>query len=307
MSLRIIEPGLHSRIVDAGRPHSRGLGVPIGGAADRAAWRLGNALLGNPVDVPALEITLLGPTLLAEQPVGLVVYGAAFSLQVDGQVFLAGQPFRLGAGHTLKIGGTQRGTRGYLCVTGGFKAPWRLGSRSSLEPLLSGVVLDCGNDSVPSHRLPSILASDLLQPEVPSKLFRVISGPQADWFPANWINQIYRVTTDSDRMGIRLHGTPLARTGSQMISEPVVTGTIQVTNEGQCIILGVDGQTIGGYPKIAHVIQADRDRLAQCSPGDRLTFSTVSREHAAEQARERRRREAIWLLRLQNAERASVA
>jgi len=100
-------------------------------------------------------------------------------------------------------------------------------------------------------------------------------------------------------MGIRLTGPALPRTGREMISEPVAPGTIQITNEGQPIILGVDGQTIGGYPKIAQVITADRDRLAQCRPGETITFTQVTLGEAENAARQARRLAQEWRLRLE--------
>jgi len=109
---------------------------------------------------------------------------------------------------------------------------------------------------------------------------RVISGAQADWFDAaEFFNQSFSVTLASNRMGLRLSGKPLTRPQREMISEPVASGTVQVLNDGQCVILGVDGQTIGGYPKIAHVISADLDLLGQLRPGQEVRFKLVDLNH----------------------------
>src|SRR5204863_232510 len=106
MSLIVLEPGIDSRIVDAGRPRTRSLGVPVGGAADRRSLALGNALVGNPPDAPALEITLSGPTLVADADTGMCVFGAPFRLDRDTDSVPAGHTFTLQAGQTLHIGGT---------------------------------------------------------------------------------------------------------------------------------------------------------------------------------------------------------
>ena len=143
MSLRVAAPGLLSLLVDGGRTNWRSLGVPLGGAADRAAFALGNALVGNAPDALALEITLAGPTLEAIHPTACVVFGAAFALAVNGEARTAGTTFTLHPGDVLTIGGTATGVRGYVCVAGGFDAPTILGSRSALDPIRKGDVLTC--------------------------------------------------------------------------------------------------------------------------------------------------------------------
>lgn len=114
-------------------------------------------------------------------------------------------------------------------------------------------------------------------------VLRVLPGLQADWFdePA-FFDQEFTVTPALDRMGIRLQGRPLLFPERELISEPVCPGAVQVTPVGQAIVLGVDGQTIGGYPKIAQVIQADLDRLGQLRPGQRLRFQKVGLDEAFE-------------------------
>ena len=111
MSLRVLSPGTHTLIVDAGRPASRGLGVPVGGPADRGSLALGNALVGNPPFAPALEITLSGPTLLAEIDVGMCVFGSPFRMECNGDSIASGHTFSLKEGETLQIGGTPAGTQ----------------------------------------------------------------------------------------------------------------------------------------------------------------------------------------------------
>ncbi len=99
-------------------------------------------------------------------------------------------------------------------------------------------------------------------------------------------------------MGLRLSGEPLNFPARELVSEPISPGAVQVTRDGQCIVLGVDGQTIGGYPKIAHVISADLDLLAQLRPGDQVRFVSVSQEEARERYRQRQRKLGQWQERL---------
>src|SRR5262245_48897649 len=119
VALEVLQPGLCTLVVDTGRPHHRGLGVPRGGAADRTSLALGNALVGNAPDAAALEVALAGPTLRATGPVAAVLFGAAFELASDRRLLAAGKTFTLQAGEVLQVGGCRRGARAYLCVGGG--------------------------------------------------------------------------------------------------------------------------------------------------------------------------------------------
>lgn len=275
MSLRVLSPGVCSLVVDAGRPWARPLGVAVGGAADAESLAIGNALLGNPPHAPSLEIALVGPTLVAESDVAFVVAGAAFPLWIDGEPHAVHESHSLRAGQTLRIGPCASGCRGYVCVAGGFHGRVVLGSCSALAPLVAGDVLNCESSHGPRRRLDRP-TSWLVGP------IRCIPGPQADWFDQAFFETEYTVSAASNRMGVRLEGPAIPRPVREMVSEPVSPGAVQITNDGRPIVLGVDGQTIGGYPKVAHVISADLDRLGQLRPGDRCRFVCVA-EDAAEQ------------------------
>jgi len=167
--------------------------------------------------------------------------------------------------------------RAYLCVQGGIQAKIVLGSRSALEPLRAGDLLPCPTGSIHGR----YARPNLVWNREPATL-HVLDGPQAEWFdrPA-FFGQEFTIRPASNRMGLRLSGTPLAMAERELVSEPVSPGAVQVTKDGQCIILGVDGQTIGGYPKIAHVIKADLDKLGQLRTGDSVRFVKVTLEEAA--------------------------
>jgi biotin-dependent carboxylase-like uncharacterized protein len=294
MSLHVIEAGLSTWVVDAGRENCRSLGVPVGGAADRAALALGNGLVGNPPYTAALEINLSGPTLLASRPLACVLYGAPFELFCGQRTLRAGHTFMLAKDEQLRIGGTGLGMRAYLCVQGGLQSTFILGSQSSMKPIAAGIDLPCSEGTVYTRHLPT---NPLEDPDSPT--IRVLLGPQADWFSGQRIeDRSFRVGPASDRMGLRLLGEAFRLPDKQLVSEPVCPGSVQVTGGGQCIILGVEGQTIGGYPKIAQVISADLDRLGQLRPGDEIRFVTVT---LAEATSSFHRRQALldrWFLRL---------
>jgi 5-oxoprolinase (ATP-hydrolysing) subunit C len=294
MSLIVLEPGLASRIVDAGRPRSRSLGVSVGGAADRRSLALGNSLIGNPADAAALEIALKGPRLRAEADAGCVLFGAPFEARRDGYPIEAGHTFTLCAGEELAIGGTPVGARAYLCVRGGFHVRTILASRSALEPIGKGDILACDLSTIPPRFCPEL---QMRVPEVWS--VSVLPGLQASWFKDEaFYEQVFTVTAASNRMGLRLQGKPLALPDREMVSEAVCPGSVQVTRDGQCIVLGVDGQTIGGYPKIAQVIQADLDFLGQLRPGQPIVFKKVTFQDAIKRDRQAQADLRCWTLRL---------
>jgi antagonist of KipI len=296
--LTVLAPGLATLVVDRGRPRSRSLGVPVGGAADRLAFVVGNALVGNPPDAAALEIALAGPTLRAGCDLAGVVYGAPFALHSDRQPLTVGKTFTLTAGEELVVAGTAEGARAYLCVRGGLQTSVVLRSRSGLDPLAAGAELPC---------LPGVIHARFLRHRFTCReepnLLRVLDGPQADWFRAEELfGQEFAVAPASNRMGLRLRGHALALPERELVSEPVCPGSVQVTRDGQCIVLGVDGQTIGGYPKIAQVIQADLDKLAQLRPDAPVRFRRVDLDEAEVLYHRRQAEVREWVTRLRTAE-----
>ena len=301
MSLLVLDPGIESRIVDMGRPRTRSLGVPVGGAADRRFLVLGNALLGNPAEAAALEVTLKGPRLRAQLDLGCSICGAPFEVWHGDIPIAINHTFTLRAGDQLQIGSTRRGVRAYLCVRGGFQTTTILDSRSALEPIRKGDLLPCDSSVIRSRFGPCPASFDVTKDYLSDVLdpFTVLPGLQASWFnEAEFHDQTFTVTPASNRMGLRLKGKPLTMPRREMVSEPVCPGAIQVTPDGQCIVLGVDGQTIGGYPKIAQVVQADLDLLAQQRPNQPIRFLKVSNDHAAHLDRQARARLCDWALRL---------
>ena len=138
----------------------------------------------------------------------------------------------------------------------------------------------------------------------PPLRLRAVAGPQADWFAADQFfdGPRFTVTPASDRMGLRLLGRPLRVPPRELVSEPVCPGAVQVTRDGQCVVLGADGQTVGGYPKVGQVIAADLDLVGQVRPGDRVWFERVEVGEAEGLYRQRRVALWDWLMRLREGE-----
>lgn len=296
-AISVIKPGLYATIQDLGRPGHRAAGVPLSGAADGDALRIANVLVGNPEDTAGIEFTLLGPELRFERDTLVAVGGGDFP------GLPSWRPLQMTAGTVVTFGHAVRGCRGVLAVAGGVSVAPMLGSRSTFPPTrwggLSGLPLVAG-DRIPigpvSHAVDPAaaidprIACDLAAPGEPGVL-RLIPGEHAGAFGDAIWSATHRVSSRSDRMGMRLEGTPLHGTDTTpMASIAVFPGTVQVPPDGNPIVLLADAPTIGGYPVIGHVIAADLSRAAQLRPGEPVRWRRTSLDeaHAALRQREAR-------------------
>jgi antagonist of KipI len=291
--IQVQEPGLLTTVQDMGREGFGPMGVSPSGAADAISLRIGNRLVGNAEDAAGLEMTLLGGTFLFPEGAILALTGSDFGATLDGRLVEPWTSFETRARQMLSLGPTRSGARCYLCVRGGIVVKDFLGSAST--HLLSGLgghegralrkgdVLNIGPAGETTHTRK--LSMSLLAGFAPRKILRVTQGPQSDWFPESaqrvFYESAYRVAEESNRMGIRLQGATVPRTsGGEMISEGVALGAVQVPDGGLPIILFVEQQTTGGYPKIASVISADLHSLGQLRPRDEIRFERVDWEMA---------------------------
>ena len=287
--IRIEAPGLFTTIQDLGRPGYGPLGVSASGAADSIALRLGNGLVDNPAGAAALEMTLLGGAFLFPDGARAALSGSDFGATMGGASVPLWTAFDIPPGQILRLGPTQTGARCYLCVHGGVAVPSFLGSASTHvlsglggfegRALRKGDVLNIGLPTANVHHARAVSAATL-QRLAPRKLLRVTDSAQTGWFPESSLDifytGIYRVTEEANRMGLRLEGSAVAaRSGGHMITEGVPLGAIQVPASGQPIILFVEQQTTGGYPKIANVIAADLPSVGQFRPRDEVRFQRV--------------------------------
>lgn len=287
-SIHVIAPGLLTTVQDLGREGYGPMGVSRSGAADALSLRLGNQLVGNAEGTTALEMTLLGGTFAFPEGAVIALAGSDFGATLDGEAVPLYTTVRLREGQTLQLGSTRSGARCYLCVQGGIQVKPFLGSGSTHllsglggfdgRPLRKGDVLQIRHaaGSVRARRL----SPKVLKQLVPRKVLRTTPGPQSDWFSKSSIDafceNIYRVGEKSDRMGIRLEGQAvISKREGDMISEGVSNGAVQIPPGGTPIILFVEQQTTGGYPKIANVISADFGSLGQLRPRDEIRFEQV--------------------------------
>jgi len=294
MALRVDKPGMLSTVQDLGRWGYQNLGVPVAGPMDRCSHRLANVLLGNPPEAATLEVTLIGPELTAERRTHLVVTGAEFDLFLDDATVPTGVPLNVPAGSRFRFGRRRRGARAYVAVPGGFDVPIWLGSRATHLPSglggLAGRALvagDClGSRETAAAAVPTVRRRGpvLALPEGGARI-RVMLGPQEALCAPEGIETFrttrYAVTDRSDRMGYRLSGPAVTLASSaEPSSDATPTGTVQIHGSGQPIVLMADGQTTGGYPKLATVISADLPVAGQLGPGDWMEFAVCDRAAA---------------------------
>ncbi len=314
--IEVQAPGLFTMVQDPGREGFGPLGVSASGAADAVSLRLGNRVVGNAEKTAGLEMTLLGGTFVFPEGAVLALAGADFGATLDGKPVGMWTAVEAKRGQVLQLGPTRSGARCYLCVRGGIEVRLFLGSASTHilsglggyegRALRKGDVLTIGPPGMDGQKRTRRnarssggagivgkrrLAAQALEKVKIRKVLRVTPGPQSDWFPESaekiFYESTYRVAEESNRMGIRLLGAAIAApAGGEMISEGVALGAIQVPEGGLPIILFVEQQTTGGYPKIANVVSADFHSLGQLRPRDEVRFERVEWETARALLRE---------------------
>jgi len=301
MSLRVLRPGLLTTLQDHGRHGLQHVGLCPGGAMDPVALALANALVGNVRDEAALEITVIGPEIAFEEDTLVAVCGAEFKGS-----FPHNRPVLAPAGSRFNVGRALRGARAYLAVAGGFAVEPVLGSRSTYLPggfggfqgrsLRHGDVLPL-RDPAASARFAKLKktkdgsvkwsAPPLTLPDREPILIHVLEGQHYASFDGNaqrvFLDAVWRIAPESNRMGFRLAGPALVRAqAGEILSGPTAVGSVQVPANGAPIALMADHQTTGGYPRIAEIVSADVPRLAQLAPGGTVHFARCDLGTAAE-------------------------
>jgi len=314
MNIDVLRASFLTTVQDLGRMGFREFGVSPGGALDSHALRVANLLVGNKESAAGIEITFGGVQLRFVDERVVAWCGGEFDVRIGSTSLPAGHAGFVRAGDVLVFNQPKTGCRSWLGISGGIDVPLVLGSRSTDLRAnfggLDGRALRDG-DEVPlggNSELPKILIEKLREQKVanwksphdwssPAKhepVLRVICGSDSDRFNdvtiQRFTNDVFVVSADSNRMGARLEGPHLQRDHDvDLVSEGVAPGTIQVPPSGQPILLLGDCQTIGGYPKIAHVITVDLPVAAQLRAGDSIRFREISLAEAHRRLVERER------------------
>lgn len=284
--LEVLETGPLATVQDLGRPGLAGLGVGRSGAADIGSLRLANRLLGNDPGAAAIEVTLGGLALRARGDLVVALTGAPCPATVDGVGVGPNAPTRIPAGAVLRLGVPPQGLRTYVAVRGGLGVERVLGSRATdvmagIGPavLVAGTTLPVGQAP---DCWPNVDVAPVVGPPGGELELRVHPGPRDDWFVPDALAVLcsapYDVTSDSNRVGMRLQGPVLERSRDEELpSEGMVRGALQVPPTGQPTLFLSDHPVTGGYPVVGVVVGADLDLAAQARPGQRLRFRLAPR------------------------------
>jgi len=293
MALKVMIPGVLTTVQDKGRFGYQKSGMTSSGVMDACAYRKSNYLVGNLHNEAVLELTLYGGEYEFTDEAVIALTGADMAPMLNDRPIPMNHAMRVKAGDNLKLGMAQSGCRTYLAVAGGIDVPVVMNSRSTnLRCKVGGFhgrALQV-NDLVPlgvwnkeDKDVPGRSVSGEIYPD--EITVHVVPGPQEEYFTAAGIktfySERYEVTEECDRMGYRLDGAEIeSKAGTDIVSDGIVYGSIQIPSSGKPIILMADHQTTGGYAKIGTVCQMDLPKLAQCRPGNYVRFEKISVEEA---------------------------
>lgn len=288
MSIRFLKAGLQTSLQDLGRPGFRRYGIPNNGALDPVSLQIANWLVNKPLESACLEITLSGPVLEFTQELAIAVTGAHFELLLNDKSVPMHQTLLAKKGDQLRFGKLFNGARAYLAFSAEPDCPEIMGSYSTNLMANFG-----GFEGKPFRNDDMLVLKNHFKPEAkttPKELqlqfgdnyqIRFIKGREwscfSDGMQQEFLHSAYHVTSQSNRMGMRLKGSALKTEQSlSMTTAPITSGTIQIPPDGQPIITLADGQTTGGYHRIGQVITADLPVLGQLKANDSISFQEIN-------------------------------
>lgn len=312
MSITILKPGMMSSLQDLGRWCFQQFGVPIGGAMDKVSATLANIICGNDENEAVIEMTLHGASFLFNEAAYCAIVGGGCQAFVGDEELPFNRLLWIPAFSTIRTTASAQGCRSYFAVSGGFNVKKVLGSASTYTPsgiggmdgrnLATGDMLSFKREQVLQaasslKMLPSGIGishwhtADLVSEMSTVLIVHAIKGPEFDRFNSASQETIFTsefsISSQSNRMGYRLEGKKFAlEQQTEMVSTAVTTGIVQITHEGNPIILMADAQTIGGYPRIARICAADIPLLAQTRPGLKIRFKEIGEEESADRCKE---------------------
>lgn len=294
MGIRVLKAGMLTTVQDMGRTGYQSQGFSVAGVMDQRAFKIANLLLDNPENEAVLEFTLIGPTLQFTSETIIAITGGDFQPTLNGEPVPMYTAVYVYKGDTLKFGSARTGSRGYIAFSSYLNVPVVMGSRcTNLKSGIGGYKGRKLQDEdfigfrIKRRYLPFFLSRslDLDEYDQQEEVIRVVMGPQEEKFSKQgihtFLSEPYTVTNEFDRMGCRLEGAFIAaKDGSDIISDGIAFGSIQVPSHGKPIILLADRQTTGGYAKIATVATVDIPKVVQRKTDHILRFQAISVEEA---------------------------
>ena len=299
MGIRVLKGGMLTTVQDLGRTGYQSQGFSVAGVMDVRSFRIANLLLDNPENEPVLEFTLIGPTLEFTSATIIAITGGDFQPTVNDEPVPMYTALYMNKGDILKFKSARTGSRGYIAFSSYLEVPVVMGSRcTNLKSKIGGFKGrklqegDYMNFRIKRRYLPFFLSrklelDDVNEFEKDETVLRVVMGPQDDRFSKQgietFLNSEYTVTSDFDRLGCRLEGPYIAaKESSDIISDGIAFGSIQVPAHGKPIILLADRQTTGGYAKIATVASVDIPKLVQRKTDHKIRFQPITVQEAQE-------------------------
>ncbi len=288
-----IKAGLQTSIQDFGRTGYMHLGVSRSGAMDKTSLILANVLLGNPKDNPALEITLIGPKIQFQTSMSIAICGAEFDLYLNHDLVFNNETINVVQDDILEFDKLISGARCYLAFSAQINLNKQLDSLSThITAKMGGYhnrpIRDSDQIDFNSTRIAQAqsLDSSFTQPFSGNYLLRCVESVESDRFSViqktQFFNSKYKVSQQSNRMGLRLDGNKIDDSENiQIASSGLTQGSIQIPPNGLPIVSSVDGQTIGGYPRIANIISTDLPILGQLKAHDTISFELISLNQAS--------------------------
>lgn len=287
----VIAPGVLSLLQDSGRFGQSALGLTTGGPMDVSSAAWANRLLGNDTNATLIECSVGGLQLRADSHSFMAVTGAILPVSINGKAVEQWTVHQVQAGDVIELGMVSKGLRAYVAVAGGFSVTPQFGSTATV--LREGIGGLNGNKLQAGDKLAAQTVNTLQRQRLPARYrpqfnqtltLRLIEGYQASSFSATerqrfYLNS-YKVTPQADRMGYKLSGSAIKCQQTQLLSEGICYGAVQIPPDGQPIVLLNDRQTLGGYPKIGSVLSLDCALLAQAGAGTEVYFTPVSPQQA---------------------------
>jgi len=287
----ILRPGINTTIQDEGRNHLYHVGIAVSGAIDQRNYKLANRLVGNQLDEAVIEFAYQGPLIkLKNGKINFAITGDILFKIIrnnsnieDGECY---KSYILEDGDQIDIISTKNSAYGYLSVEDGFELQkiwnsYSINTKANIGPNNGKKYSLEDKIYIKNSNLKKMIKRKIDYNQFTDNIIRVIKSTNFDYFPKeakeNFFNERFLITNLADRMGIRLKGPKIENNVSTNIkSEGLVRGVIQVPADGNPIIMLSDHGTIGGYPKIANVITADLDIVGQLTPGTNINFKEVS-------------------------------
>ncbi len=294
MGIRVLKAGMLTTVQDLGRNGYQSQGFSVAGVMDVRSFKIANLLLDNPENEAVLEFTLIGPTLQFTSETIIAITGGDFQPTINGNPAPMYTALYMNRGDILKFGSARTGSRGYIAFSSYLDIPVVMGSRcTNLKSKIGGFKGRKLHDEdyisfrIKRRYLPFFLSRklDLDEFDQEEAELRVVLGPQCDMFTKDgihtFLSETYMVTSDFDRMGCRMEGPFIAsKNGSDIISDGIAFGSVQVPSHGKPIILLADRQTTGGYAKIATVATVDIPKLVQRKTDHKIRFKAITVEEA---------------------------